>query len=65
MANTRQPPFTPEQARAVSRAAPSSAGTGRAGSTTYGGRKASDKMFKPGKRTGSTGPESGRHRKKR
>jgi len=64
MANTRQPPFTPEQARAVSRAGPkSTTSAGKAGSTNYGS-KVSGKMFKPGKRTGATGPESGRNRKR-
>ena len=60
--NVSQPPYTPEQARARSRASPSSAGTGKAGRTLYGPR-ASKLMFKPGKRTGATGPESGRNRK--
>lgn len=63
--------FSPKQARAKARAAPrdSAHGTkaGYAGPTTYGkggaGRgKASKGMFKPGLRTGATGPESGRHR---
>lgn len=60
--NASQPPYTPEQARARARAAPSSAGTGRAGKTTYGKGRGDKLMFKPGKRTGATGPESGRHK---
>jgi hypothetical protein len=60
--NRSQPPYTPEQARARARAGPKTSTTaGRAGSTHYG-VKVSKKMFKPGVRTGATGPESGRHK---
>jgi hypothetical protein len=59
-----QPPFTPEQARALSRAAPKGQGykAGTAGPTKYG-RGGASKMFKPGQRTHQTGPESGKHYK--
>jgi hypothetical protein len=62
--NYSQPPYTPEQARARARAHPDNSGTGKAGGTTYGSRKAGDKMFKPGVRTGATGPEAGRNRRR-
>lgn len=65
-----QPPYTPEQARARSREAPkTSPGTfaaGTAGPTKYGkggsGSSLDKHMFKPGVRTGATGPESGKNK---
>lgn len=51
--NASQPPYTPEQARARARAAPSSGGTGKSVGRVMRGPGAADKAFKPGKRTGS------------
>jgi hypothetical protein len=61
--NQSQPPYTPEQARARARAGPkTSTSAGRAGRTIYGKGRGEKLMFKPGVRTGATGPESGRNR---
>lgn len=55
MAKNDQPPFTPEQARALSRRPPKSGGgTNEAGRSqgSMGSAKANKQAFKPGLRTG-------------
>jgi hypothetical protein len=62
-----QPPFTPEQARALSRRQPKTSGTFQAGSsnrsgdpgTGHGG--AAKKLIRRPGMSKDTGPESGRH----
>lgn len=63
--NRSQPPYTPEQARARSRAGPKTSGThkaGRSGGGGAGSSKAGKHMFKPGKLSKMTDPSKGRNR---